>query len=75
MRSPYEFFDTDWNAVANRTVAQIPESERSAFINWISDDIAILRIYEDTFGEGAIPLWATSLTRKQIMDQRLPEGF
>ena len=75
MRSPYEFFDTDWNAVANRTVAQIPESERSAFINWISDNPEILRVYEDTLGEGVVPLWSESSTRKQIHDQQLPEGF
>mgnify|MGYP001567353528 FL=1 len=60
MRSP--FWGVDWNLVGRQTLDHIPESERDAFINWISDDPAILHIYEDTLGAGVVPLWMVSTT-------------
>lgn len=75
MRSHLDVLYVDWDAVGRRTLVHIPQPEQSAFIDWISDDPKILRIYTATRGEGVIPLWAASLERKQMNDQRLPEGF
>ena len=74
MRSPIDCL-VDWDAVGRQTLAQIPESERNVFVNWISDDPTILKLYEDTLGEGVVPLWFVSLARTQMKDQQLPEGF
>ena len=74
MRSPLDCL-VDWDAVGRQTLAQIPESERNVFVNWISDDPTILKLYEDTLGEDVVPLWFVSVARLETNGLRLPEGF
>ena len=75
MRSLIDYWGTDWEAVGKRTLAHIPQPEHSAFVKWVSEDSTRLQLYQDTRGEDVVPLWFVSITRTQMNDQRLPEGF
>lgn len=70
-----EFLRTDWHAVGRRTLDKLPLHERDAFVKWLSDDAAMLALYERSRGTQALEVWEVSYARSVTNDMRLPEGF
>ena len=66
---------TDWHAVGERTLAQLPNHEYDVFVDWLCNDADLARIYETSQGVEALRLWETSPVRSRHNEMRLPEGF